>query len=309
MHEHTVFGFAGAELDYRLDRPSRTTQLETVAGHLRAAAATGVSTIVDAACPDLGRDVEFDIALARASGVNIILATGLYSLLPLPHYANPWRPATAEDLAENFIREIEAGIGDSGVRAGVIKVATPKSEFTEYAMTAFRAAAQAHAKTGAPIITHTEAGTLGLEQVNVLSAEGADLSRIVIGHNDTADLAYLTAIADRGAVVGFDRFGYEESLPERLRLAALLAMLKMGYAERVILSQDCNIGRILPKNYAAPARAIPPTYARVTEVVIPALKAAGITERTIQTILVDNPRRILSGASECIDGSNGGDVR
>jgi phosphotriesterase-related protein len=215
--------------------------------------------------------------------------TGQYSYYRMPWYDSPAvarsNPTSADDLAGNFIHEIERGIGDTGIRAGLIKVATDAGELSSYEERALRAAARAHRATGAGIITHTQDGTLGREQVAVFAEEGADLRRIVIGHNDTGDLAYLLDLLDTGVTLGYDRMGYEMFLPERVRMAALVTLLRMGYERQIVLSHDVVAG--------SPTTHVDLTY--VPEVVVPLLLAEGVSQGAIDAMLIENPRRILCG--------------
>jgi phosphotriesterase-related protein len=283
MHEHTIVHFAGAEFDYH--RESISEQTPRVADHLQRAKAAGIATIVDAAPADLGRNVAINVELSRRTGVNIVCSTGQYSCFTVPHYASPYASFDADYLAENFVRELRVGIGDTGVKAGVIKVATGPEGVNDYSRRALLAAGIAQRETGVAVITHTDAGAGGLEQIEVLAEGGADLSRVVIGHNDTADLGYLAAIADAGAVLGIDRLSNEKFLPERLRMASLFALLSMGFEHQIVLSQDC----------AACMSHYQVGYLHIPETVVPALRRAGVTAETIEAMLVGTPRRVLAG--------------
>ncbi len=287
MHEHTTILWPGAEYDYR--RPAPDTQLEVLTAQLAKAKAAGIATIVDAAPGDLGRNVDIAREAGARAGVNIIAVTGQYSYYRMPWYDSPAvakaNPTDADDLAGNFVREIEQGIGDSGVRAGLIKVATDSGELSAYEERALRAAARAHRATGVGIITHTQDGLRGLEQTAIFADEGVDLSRVVIGHNDTGDLRYLLEMLDCGVTLGYDRMGYEAFLPERVRMAALLTLLRMGYERQIVLSHDVVGG------YANTH--VDMSY--VSDVVVPRLLTEGIEEPVIDVLLIENPRRILAG--------------
>jgi phosphotriesterase-related protein len=289
MHEHTTILWPGAEQDYR--RPAPAASLDTLTARLTRAKAAGISTIVDAAPGDLGRNVAIAREAALRSGVNIVCVTGQYSYYRMPWYDSAAvaraHPTSADDLAANFVHEIEQGIGDSGIRAGLIKVATDAGELNAYEERALRAAARAHRATGAAIITHTQDGTLGREQVAIFADEGADLRRVVIGHNDTGDLAYLLELLDTGVMLGYDRMGYEVFLPERVRMAALVTLLRMGYEDQIVLSHDVVAG--------SPTTHVELSY--VPKVVVPALRAAGVTQTAIDTMMIANPRRIIGGSA------------
>jgi phosphotriesterase-related protein len=184
---------------------------------------------------------------------------------------------------------------DTGVKAGIIKCATDEPGVTPDVERVLRAAAQAHRKTGVPISTHTHAASeVGLKQQDVFESEGADLSRIVIGHSgDTEDTAYLKKVCDRGSFIGMDRFGVDLFLETEKRVATIKKMCDMGYADHMVLSHDaaCHFDwvdpplreRILPNWH----------YNHIPDDVIPALRKAGVTEEQVTTMTVDNPRRVF----------------
>jgi phosphotriesterase-related protein len=283
MHEHTTIFWPGAEIADTFG-PAES-QLETLVEQLGKAKAAGFQTVIDAAPSDLGRNVEVAAEAARQAGVNIVCVTGQYSYYRMPYFDAPYFQIDADALAAMFVREIEEGIAGSGVKPGLIKVATPAAELGDYAERALRAAARAHKATGLGIITHTEAGTLGDEQARIFGEEGADLSRVVIGHNDTGDIAYLLGILETGAVLGYDRMGYEMFLPERIRMACLIELLRMGFERQIVLSHDIVGG----------SPHIDMSY--VIDVVVPKLLEAGIAQAAIDTMLLENPKRILAGVA------------
>ena len=141
-----------------------------------------------------------------------------------------------------------------------------------------RAAARAHKATGAPITTHTDEGTMGREQLDILADEGVDLQRVIIGHScGSADLRYHVDMLDRGCYLGFDRFGLEILQPDRLRLAALIGLLGIGFERQIVLSHDtvwCWRGRPLPVPVETLAPNWDPTH--VFQHIVPALREAGV---------------------------------
>jgi phosphotriesterase-related protein len=158
-----------------------------------------------------------------------------------------------------------------------------------------RAAARAHKATGAPITTHTEDGTMGREQLEIFASEGADLSRVIIGHScGSSDLSYHAAMLDRGCILGFDRFGLDFLHPDKLRLAALIGLLGVGYESQLVLSHDtvaCWLGRGLDLTPETAKLVANWTPTHVFKNIVPALKRAGVGEAKIRTMLVENPRR------------------
>ena len=112
-------------------------------------------------------------------------------------------------MTEMFISDITGGIAGTGVKAAFLKCAIDAEGLTFGVERVLRAVARAHVATGAPVTVHTHpASRSGLVAIRVLREEGADLTRVVIGHSgDTGDLDYLAEVADAGCLLGMDRFG------------------------------------------------------------------------------------------------------
>src|SRR5699024_6995672 len=148
---------------------------------------------------------------------------------------------------------------------------------------AMRAVGQASAQSGAPITVHTNPHTgSGLVAQRVLAEEGADLSKVVIGHSgDTTDLDYLMQVADAGSYLGMDRFGLDVLLPFEDRVATVLELLRRGYAEKMVLAHDasCFIDWFDPE---AKRQVVPRwNFRHISEDVIPALLEGGASEQDI----------------------------
>jgi phosphotriesterase-related protein len=194
-----------------------------------------------------------------------------------------------------FIRDIEHGIADTGVKAAILKCATDEPGVTPGVERVLRAVAEAHRHTGVPISTHTHAATRrGLEQQGIFADEGVDLTRVVIGHSgDTTDLDYLEELIGNGSYIGMDRFGADVFLPFEERVNTVAAMCARGHADKMVLSHDaaCFIDWL-------PEEMVPVVlpnwhYLHIHNDVIPALKDRGVTDEQLTTMLVDNPRRIF----------------
>jgi phosphotriesterase-related protein len=290
MHEHIIVQSPGVKENFPVF--DREKEAESAAQKLRDVQARGVKTVVDLTVADW-RDVPFVQEVVRRSGIQVIVATGLYWEVPHHFRAQGGRPI--DYITDLFVRDILDGIMDTGVKAGIIKCATDEPGVTPDVERVLRAAAQAHRKTGVPISTHTHAASeVGLKQQDVFESEGADLSRIVIGHSgDTEDTAYLKKVCDRGSFIGMDRFGVDLFLETEKRVATIKKMCDMGYADHMVLSHDaaCHFDwvdpplreRILPNWH----------YNHIPDDVIPALRKAGVTEEQVTTMTVDNPRRVF----------------
>ena len=294
MHEHLLVGWAGWELDCKAPRFDRKTALRQAVERLKQLKDFGLSTFLDPCPNDIGRDVVFMAEAADASGVNIICTTGLYK----EDLGNTvyMKQRSADEIAEIYTAELSEGIGETGIKAALIKCATGKDHITEYEEKCLRAAARASKRTGAPITTHTDDGTMGREQLDIFESEGVDLAKVIIGHScGSADLRYHTSMLDRGCYVGFDRFGLEFLQPDRLRLASLIGLLGVGFERQIVLSHDsvaCILGRGglgLPPEIMETIKNWEPTH--IFKHILPALRNAGVPESKITTMMVDNPRR------------------
>jgi phosphotriesterase-related protein len=293
MHEHLLIGWAGWELDCAAPKFDRKTAFRNAVDRLKELKDLGLQSFVDPCPMDIGRDVNFMAEVSQASGVPIICATGLYKE-DLGNTAY-FKQRSVDEIAEVYASEITRGIGNTGIKAGIIKCATGKGQITEYEQKCLRAAARAHLRTGAPITTHTEDGTMGREQLDIFASEGVDLRRVIIGHScGSADLRYHTDMLDRGCFIGFDRFGLDFLHPDKLRLAALIGLLGVGYENQIVLSHDsvwCWLGRglDLPAETAKLVENWKPSH--VFRNIVPALKRAGVGDEKIRAMLVENPRR------------------
>jgi phosphotriesterase-related protein len=261
--------------------------------------ARGVDTIVDLTVIGLGRYIPRIQRVAAATEINIVAATGIYTYNDVPLYFHFQGPGTElggpETMVDMFVRDIEQGIADTGVKASILKCATDRPGVTKGVERVLRAVAQAHLRTGVPISTHTHAPTeRGLEQQRILKEEGVDLSRVIIGHSgDTTDIAYLEKLIANGSYIGMDRFGIDVLLPFEDRVNTVAKMCELGYADRMVLSQDAACF-----NDWLPEAALPTVlpnwhFMHIHNDVIPALRQRGVTDTQIQTMLVDNPRAIF----------------
>jgi len=207
-----------------------------------------LKTLVDAMVTDMGRDVELQKMVLGELGINVICATGFYTekfgKAGYFKFRSQAYDITSE-LCETLVKEITQGIGNTGVKAGVIKVAAGHARITSYKEGVLKAAARAKKETGVPIITHTEAGTMGPEQAELLVSEGADPKRVAIGHMcGNADPNYQLSVLEKGVNIAFDRLDIDVFFPDKLRKACLIALIGIGYADRILLSQDCRAYRL-----------------------------------------------------------------
>lgn len=291
-HEHVLVVMGGDNHHYPWLFDWEATRRNTIR-ELQEAKDGGIDTVIDLTTPDLGRDVEFVRDVAQASGMNIVACTGIWLDLP-----RSFRTADIDAIADRFVREIEVGIGESGIKAGVIKVANDVEGVTPEGERVLRAAARALKRTGCPISTHQWApDRVGARQVEIFREEGAPMDRICIGHSaDTTDVAYLESLLQAGVYLSMDRYPGAEGRPDwRQRNATVKALIDRGWAPRLMLGHDYAPAPVR-LNGAAPAAASGPTrYLFVSTTAAPALMAAGVGPDVIDLMMREVPRRFLAG--------------
>lgn len=258
----------------------------------------GGGAIVDVTSIGLGRDPAKLVEVARRSGIPIVMGAGWYR--------SAWHPAGHADrdvasLTDEIVRDITVGVGDSGVRAGIIgevsamEIVTDPHDSAE--VKGVRAAARASRLTGAAITLHqwVRDGVALARTLDIIEQEGGDLTRVVVGHIDAvsaANIPQLVAIAKRGVTLEFDLFGTPYTLSDprldaRPMADAIVALVKAGYAERLLMSHDvCT--KIQQKAYGGKG------FDYLLTQVVPYLQQRGVSAAQVRTIMVENPRRVLA---------------
>ncbi len=301
MHEH-IFVLS-PDIEKTLDEWDEQAEQARAVTKLRELKAHGIDTLVDLTVVGLGRSVPRVAAIAeQVPEINVVVATGVYTYNDVPLYFHFRGPGTIlggpEPMVDLFVREIREGIGETGVRAGILKCASDRPGITPGVERVLRAVAQAHRATGVPITTHTPTPPepWGLEQQRIFQEEGVDLTRVVIGHSGgTSNTDYHLALIDNGSYLGFDHFGLPGITLEE-RVDAVARLCARGYAERIVLSHDamCFVDWF-PRAVMDASSTWRWTY--ISDEVLPVMRTRGISETDISTMLVDNPRTILEGGA------------
>jgi phosphotriesterase-related protein len=296
MHEHVMVAASGIYTDY----PSLfgDDPVARAVARLRQAKEGGVDTLVDATTHDLGRNAPLLAAVSEQSEVNIILCTGWW--LDVPRFM---RGVTADQMARLFVRDVEEGFADTGIRAGILKSAADQAGVTPELEVMARAAARAQLQTGLPLMIHSfPTGQVGRRQIAILKEEGVDLGRVKIDHsNDTTDVEYLSWILDQGCYLGLDRYpGGLVSSSARTR--TLKALMDAGYTDRLCPSHDHISMHVIPEkpDGSMPGEGEltarnPHGYLYIKNVVFPELRDMGVSDDTLTKLFVDNPRRFFEG--------------
>lgn len=300
MHEHLVESAAGIPQIY----PEFLGQdcKERVIKDLISAKRGGIDTIVDATTIDLGRDVKILADVSKQSRVNIIACTGWF--LSVPPLLGTF---SADQFAKIFTREIQDGIEGTNIKAGILKSAADFEGVTPIGEIILRAVARTHLTTGVPIMLHSYSpGQVGRQQVAILKQEGVALSRVKLDHSsDTADIEYLTWIVEQGCYLGMDRLPGIHVPPltgvsSEGRVKTIKALIDAGYSSRILLSHDASLVSsfldTLPNaSKKKLARDNPYGLLYINKFVLPKLRELGVSDKIIDSICVDNPRRFFEG--------------
>lgn len=216
--------------------------------------AQGGEVIVDATAIDYGRNVQAVKEISEETGVIIIGTAGFNksflweAKIPsslqriLGNYDTffDWIDcSTINELAHYVIQEVEIGMEGSTYPAGQVKFGTGYNRITPQEEKTIRAVARAHLETKAPLHSHTEAGTMALEQIEILREENVDLSFVSFGHMDrNPDPYYHEQIAETGAFLCFDGIGKIKYYPESTRIECILHLVEKGYENQILISGD-----------------------------------------------------------------------
>ena len=307
MHEHIVFAYPGWYGDCTLAPFDHEAALEAGLNTMEEIKACGVKTFVDATANETGRNPELLKEISEKSGVNIVCSTGYYfEGMGAPAYFK-FRSAVSDaekEIYDMFMQEITHGIGNTGIKAGAIKLASSKDEITDYERMFFKAAARVQKETNVPILTHTQDATMGPEQAQLLIDEGADPKQIMIGHmSDSTNIQYHVEVLNKGVFDGFDRMGIQglEGFPmDTEKYAVILGLVGIGYVDKIIISHD-SIAHWLGRPYPEMPEPIASLMANWTPThlfknIIPFLKNAGLTDEQADRILIGNPRSLFEGS-------------
>jgi len=298
MHEHVFVLSTEHVQNYGDEWWDEEARVADAVGKLTALHAKGITTIVDPTVWGLGRNIPRIQRIAAQTPLNIVVAAGLYVYEELPQQYAYRGPGLLLDVPEplvtDFVHDIADGIAGTGVKAAFLKCCVEHAVASPGIDRIARAVGRASVETGAPITVHTsgheQSGTTALD---LFAAEGADLTKVVVGHaGDSNDLDYLMALADRGAYLGMDRFGLDLFNPGPERVKTIAALAARGYDDRMVLGHDANcfIDYFGGAHDAVKAAAAPNWhYEHISDDILPALLAAGVTQQQIDRMLIANP--------------------
>jgi phosphotriesterase-related protein len=249
----------------------------------------GGGTLVEPTNVGLRRNPQALVRIAQASGVNVVMGCGWYCQR---HYPPELERRSTGDLAQEMVRDLTLGVGDAGIRAGIIGEIGVTSDYVSAGEErVLRAAARAHHATGAAILVSSNFHPIGLQQLELLGEERVDLRRVIVGHADTyLESGYHEAIVKQGACVAFDNVGKAQIYPDERRCSMLKSLVDLGFGDRIVLGNGISRRSELHA-YGGTG------YDFALEHFLPMLRQAGIAEEQLQQMTVVTPARVLSGES------------
>jgi phosphotriesterase-related protein len=257
-------------------------------------AAAGGRTVVDAGNVTIGRDPLALRAIARASGLNIIMGAGYYTDVSLD---DGFDARSIQDIAAEIVADIVQGVGNTGVRAGLIGEVGTSSPITAREIKSLRASVRAQRATGAALMVHPFPwGREGHRILDIVAEEGGQSDRTILCHMNASwfDVPYQTSLADRGAVLAYDMLGINHFYPPHMAapgeipaLEAIAHLIELGYLDRLLLSQDVFLKMMLC-TYGGHG------YAHILANLPPLFQSAGVTAEHLEVMMVRNPARLLA---------------
>ncbi len=260
---------------------------------------SGGQTIVDATSVGIKRDPLGLARIARATGLNVIMGSG--------YYVHDYQPASIvekseDEIVEEIVSDITEGVGNTGIRSGVIGEVGCSWPLEENERKSLQAAARAQRLTGAPLLIHPGRHPQApLEIMEIVRESGGDPTRTIMSHVDRTvfDNETLDKLAETGCFIEFDLFGSETTfypfspidMPnDGKRLDYFLHLRDEGRIGQVLMAQDiCNKHRLT--KYGGHG------YAHILENVMPIMRRKGFLAEEIDQIMVGNPARALAFAS------------
>jgi phosphotriesterase-related protein len=289
VHEHVLVDFVGADKVAR-DRYDAEDAFRAALPHLQALRERGARTLVECTPAWLGRDPRLLARLSEASGLHLVTNTGYYGAAQDKYLPAHAFEESAERLAERWTAEWRDGIEGTGVRPGFIKTGVDSGPLSAIDRKLIVAAALCHRRTGLRIHCHTGDGRAAMDILSVLDAQRVSPAAFVWVHaQNEKDRALHLRAARAGAWIELDGVA-EDSLDGHV--SAVMDLARAGQLARVLVSQDAGWYRV---GEAGGGHFRPYTF--LFDGFVPALRRAGLSERDVRRLLVDNPSRLLGVAT------------
>lgn len=255
----------------------------------------GGQTIVEPTCRGIGRDPRALKRISQASGLNIVMGAGYYLASSHPAIV---AKMSAEQIADEIVAEAVDGVDGTDIRIGLIGEIGVSADFTAAEEKSLRGAAQAHVRTGLPLMVHLPGWyRLGHRVLDVVAEEGADLRHTVLCHMNPShdDLAYQGELAARGAFLEYDMIGMDffyadqqvQCPSDEDAARAIARLVEAGHADRILLSHDVFLKMMLTR-YGGNG------YAYILRHFLPRLGRHGLDDHILHRLMRDNPRSVFA---------------
>jgi phosphotriesterase-related protein len=243
----------------------------------------GITALVECTPMGVGRRADIDRAVSEATGLPVVVPTGIYR--------EPWIPGWAmqageDELAEWMTRELTEEIEGSGVQAAWIKLSAGDDGITPAETKILRAAAKAGHAANAVIGSHTVRGRVVRDQLDILEEAGYTAERFIWIHTQNEpDFDLHLEMARRGAWIEYDAIG-SDSFDDSWHVDHIRRVLDAGFGNHLLLSHDR--GWYDPSQ---PGGGVPKPYTHLVDSLLPKLRAAGVDDATIRQLTQENPFR------------------
>lgn len=281
-HEHLIAVPPSSQKDRDLELSDYGKSLQELMFFKEA----GGETLVEASTLDYGRNGQLMKKMSQQSGVNVVATSGFNKHIYFPQWVED---ESIEQISQKLISDVTDGMDGSDAKAGFLKSGSWYQLIHPLEEKVTRSLARAQLQTGAPVWLHTEAGTMGMEMLDILEEEGVDLTKVAVGHSDrNADPYYHLKLAERGAYVQFDGPGKVKYYPDNIRVELIKNMINNGYVKQLLISGDMGRQSYLHAYGGGPG------FRYIIQKFIPRLLDEGIDDKHIHTIFYENPARWLA---------------
>lgn len=253
----------------------------------------GFGAMVECTPIGCGRYLDLFKAVAQRGPIKIIASTGFFheSWCPIHPIG---RALDLDALVDLFSREITEGMGDTLIKAGMIKCATGEGRISANEEKMLRASARARKATSCPIITHTTNG-MGLEQLDIFESEGVSPEEVIVSHIgfEANPLDYSEQMLKRGANISFDRIGMQQFYHDDHWVQLVGNAIRKGYVKQVMMSHDAAV--FVYGLEEASGEKVFDDYTYIAKQFLPKLQQeASITDEQVSIMLEENPQRVLA---------------
>ena len=292
IHEHIMVDWIGA-VSTGYHRWDKKEIIERVLPYLEELKKYGATSFLDCTPAYLGRDPYILKELSERTGLHILTNTGYYGVGNNKYVPKSVMKASPADIAKIWIKEFRDGIDGSGIRPGFMKISVENEEtLSEMHTNLVKAAALTHLETGMTIVSHTGTDGPAMAQLKVLKDMGVSPKAFVWTHAQNGTITGYLQAASQGAWISLDNIKDQPmnksdspgSIPWFVR--TLLELKDNGILDHILISHDAGWYTVGEKN-GGDYRGYTDLFTKL----IPQLKENGFTQRDVDILLKQNPKR------------------